>query len=179
MLANIRAHSFMVARVAEAIVTNLLLPEDMVPPHPDLVRAGALLHDIAKTECLDGSCRHAERGQEICEKNGYPEIGVIVGEHVYLSTFAPDEYARGCFSACELVYYADKRVKHDRVVGLEERLAYIIDRYSDGSDHINQRIRENFNVCIELEDYLFSFLPFRPDELADKVKNAPYVPETA
>ena len=140
--------------------------------------AGALLHDIAKTECLDGNCRHAERGREICEEHGYPEIGFIVGEHVILSSFTPEEYKCGRFPAREIVYYADKRVKHHTIVSLSERLAYIIDRYSDGSRHINQRIQTNFNACLKLEKYLFTFLPFAPDELADHVDAKPFQPES-
>ena len=168
----------MVTRVAETIVTNLALPTGVDRPDIDIVRAGALLHDIAKTECLDGSCRHADRGREICEHHGFPEIGEIVGEHVVLSNFTPESYRSGHFSPREIVYYADKRVKHDMIVGLEDRLAYIIDRYSDGSDFINNRIKANFNACIELENYLFSFLPFAPEALADLVTPASFLLET-
>ena len=70
MLDNIREHSFIVARVAETIVSGLQLPEDQrsLPADIDLVLAGALLHDIAKTKCLDGSCQHAEEGMLFCSE---------------------------------------------------------------------------------------------------------------
>lgn len=176
MLDNIREHSFIVARVAEAIGTNLDLPAytECMPPDMDLVLAGALLHDIAKTRCLDGSCQHAEEGMLICNDHGYPEIGRIVNEHVILSTFTPDDYRRGKFSARELVYYADKRVRHNEVVSLDLRLDYIIDHYSRGSEYIKQRIRHNFALCLEFEEYLFSFLPFSPAELPQWVDNKPF-----
>lgn len=176
MLDNIREHSFIVARVAETIVNGLLMAEDETckPPDLDLVLAGALLHDIAKTKCLDGSCQHAEEGLVICAEHEYPEVGNIVKQHVILNSFRPDDYQRGRFPAREIVYYADKRVRHDEIVPLSQRLDYIIDKYSRGSAHIKQRIRENFALCVELENYLFSFLPFGPADLAIKVNPAPF-----
>jgi uncharacterized protein len=178
MLANIREHSFIVARVAETIVNGLQLPEEgtVAPPDLDLVLAGALLHDIAKTKCLDGSCQHAEEGMLICVEHDYAEVGTIVREHVILSSFNLDDYRRGLFPAREIVYYADKRVRHNEIVPLSHRLDYIIDKYSRGSDYIKQRIRDNFDRCVELENYLFSFLPFDPADVADRVDPAPFRP---
>ena len=166
----------MVARVAETIVRNLSVPADRDVPAPELplVLAGALLHDIAKTKCLDGSCRHAEEGEQICVDHGFPDVGSIVGEHVILKAFTPENYQRGCFGAREIVYYSDKRVKHTSIVSLEQRLEYIVDRYGDGSSSIEKRIRENFQHCLRLEKYLFSFLPFAPENLADLVSPQPF-----
>lgn len=171
MLANIRAHSFMVARVAETIVSHLADGGGESPPPPDrnMVIAGALLHDIAKTLCLDGSCKHAEEGRRICESHGYGEVGGVVAEHVVLSEFAFEQYKRGRFGPKEIVFYADKRVKHDTIVTLDDRLGYIITRYSDGSKENQVRIQQNFAACVELESYLFSFLPFPAHELADRL----------
>ena len=171
MLDNIRQHSFVVARVAETILQNLNLSfdKDILPPDRDLVLAGALLHDIAKTKCLDGSCRHAEEGEQICIDHGFPDVGTIVGEHVILKSFTPENYRRGYFGAREIVYYSDKRVTHTTIVSLEDRLKYIVDRYGDGSNYIEDRIRENFQQCLDLEKYLFSFLPFAPEDIASQV----------
>ncbi len=176
MLDNIRHHSFIVARVAETIVQNMMLPGDKKSRSPDLslVMAGALLHDIAKTRCLDGSCRHAEEGEQICIEHGFGDVGSIVGEHVILKSFTPDLYKIGCFGAREIVYYSDKRVTHTTIVSLEDRLDYIVGRYGDGSSSIEMRIRENFQHCLQLEQYLFSFLPFSPENLADLVSDQPF-----
>lgn len=171
MLENIRRHSLVVTRVAETIVRSLELPRNggITPPDIDMVRAGALLHDIAKTKCLDGSCRHAEEGQVICEEHGFMDIGFIVREHVFLSSFTPDLYKRGSFSAREIVYYSDKRVRHEEIVSLDQRLDYIIERYANGSQSIEQRIRDNFRSSLKLEEYLFSFIGFKPAELPDHI----------
>ncbi|MGI9536854.1 MAG: HDIG domain-containing metalloprotein [Desulfocapsaceae bacterium] len=176
MLDNIQEHSFIVARVAETIVNGLLLPgkETITAPDLDLVLAGALLHDIAKTKCLDGSCQHAEEGMAICTEHNYPEVGQIVKQHVILSSFRRDDYKRGHFPAREIIYYSDKRVRHNEIVPLSQRLDYIIDKYSGGKAHIIQRIRDNFALCVELENYLFGFLPFDPADLANKVNPAPF-----
>ncbi len=167
MLDNIRGHSFVVARVAEALVDGLHRTGKSPGPLPDKeeVIVGALLHDIAKTLCIKTDCRHAEIGRQICLDLGYPELSEIVAEHVVLKNFATDLYARGIFGTKEMVFYADKRVRHDQVVSLDGRLEYILERYGDNNPAKEQLIRQNFNKSIELEYYLFSFLDFLPEEL--------------
>lgn len=165
MLDNIRDHSIMVARVAGTLADGLRRSGRATAPLPDPaeVTAGALLHDIAKTLCLQTSCNHAEAGRRICVELGYPEIGDIVAEHVILASFAADRYVQGLFGAKELVFYADKRVLHDRVVPLAARLDYILDRYGDGDPRREHYIRLNFQRTLELEEFLFRFLDFPAD----------------
>jgi len=165
MLDNIRDHSIMVARVAETLVAGLRHSGRATAPLPDPaeVTAGALLHDIAKTMCLQGSCNHAEAGQRICIELGYPELGEIVAEHVILKTFTADRYAQGLFGAKELVFYADKRVLHDQVVPLAVRLDYILERYGDSNPLREKYIRLNFQRTLDLEGFLFRFLDFTPE----------------
>lgn len=167
MLANIRCHSLVVARIADLLVAALE-KSGVEQPLPDrkLCVSGALLHDIAKTPCLDNSCDHALAGAEICLKHGYPEIAAIVEEHVILKDHNPDRYQKGIFSAREIVYYADKRVRHDEIVSLDERLDYIIDRYGNSDSKRHELIRANFNQCVQLEGFLFNFLEFSPEQLA-------------
>ncbi len=167
MYENIRQHSLMVARVAETIYNGLAASDRVggaLPPR-GMVIAGALLHDIAKAHCLQQDCRHAEVGEQICHELGYPEIAPIVREHVMLSAFTPDLYAKGIFGASEIVYYADKRVKHDRIVDLDDRLAYILEKYSNSDSFREKMIRANFRQCQDLESHLFADLPFAPAEL--------------
>jgi putative nucleotidyltransferase with HDIG domain len=173
MLPNIRRHSIMVARVALLILDGLSQNRTIQPFLPDrpLVAAGALLHDIAKTPCLHNDGDHARVGGEICDRLGFPEIARIVEEHVLLRNHDDERRRRGEFSARELIYYADKRVRHEEVVSLDERLDYIVERYGGGEAEIERRIRENFVRCVQLEYFLFSFLPFSPADLAQLVRN--------
>lgn len=78
---------------------------------PDLVRAGALLHDLAK-----GEANHAARGAWMVERQGFPRVAPVIASHsdlVFVGS-VPDER--------DVVYLADKLVSGDRVVTLEERL---------------------------------------------------------
>lgn len=163
MLDNIRAHSKMVALVAEQIhdllsssINSSLLPDKK------LVVAGALLHDIAKTRCISEGCRHAEIGAHLCFDEGLPEIAEIVSEHVILSDPDPRRWHKGHFLAKELVYYADKRVKHDQIVSLDDRLEYIIQRYGNNDEITISRIKKNFFSCQNLEKALFKTVGLHP-----------------
>ena len=124
MLENIKAHSVVVARVTCLIAQTLL--ETGVEISVETAIAAALMHDIGKTASIEsGGQDHAEIGRQICLKNHLDEIAPIVAEHVRLKN-----YILNCdFSEKVIVYYADKRVKHDKIVNLDERLAYIIGRY--------------------------------------------------
>ena len=86
-----------------------------------------------------------------------------------LQDFSPDRYGQGIFQAQEIVYYADKRVRHDAVVTLDERLEYILERYGKNDERIHEQIRNNFSRCGQLEKILFSFLDFPPEEVEKQV----------
>ncbi len=171
MLPNIREHSVLVARIAVLLAQGLHKNLQGRPNLPDLhlCHCGGLLHDIAKTPCLTENCDHASRGAAICQQEGWPDVAEIVASHVFLADFSPERYSKGIFSAAELVYYADKRVKHACVVNLPERLAYILDKYG-GTDAVrHEGIIENFRKCKMLETELFFFLDLRPEQVAEAV----------
>jgi len=156
---HIRAHSLMVTRIALVIAgrlkdagTTLSIP---------LVRAGALMHDIGKTPALKRGLDHSEVGRQICLEHHFDEVADIVGEHVRLKDYRLD----GEFSEKEIVYYSDKRVNHDKIVSLEERQAYILDRYGKNHQALRERIQENFRLCKKVESKLFSRLNFGPEAI--------------
>jgi len=164
MLPNIRAHSLMVGRVAGLIGQGLARAGR--PLSLELVVSSALLHDIAKTASLETELRHDELGREICLRHGLDELAEIVAEHVVLKDWAP---AR-CCTEKEIVYYADKRVLHDEVVGLNARLDYIIHRYGNGDQQLHARIRRNFAQAHAIEERLFAGLDFSPAELEQRLR---------
>lgn len=163
MWENIRHHSFKVAQVAVYLQENLM--SRGIAVDRDLVIAGALLHDIAKSKCLDEGCRHAEIGGELMREFNYPEVAEIVANHVVLADFSPTRYGNGGFTAIDLVFYADKRVKHDQIVSLDERLDYILEKYANDSRRNEERILHNFSCCRILENHLFAHLGVSPDAL--------------
>jgi putative nucleotidyltransferase with HDIG domain len=159
MLDNIRAHSIVVERVARVIARGLR--EAGVALSLEKVAAGALLHDIGKTSCLRTGGDHAAEGAQICLRHHLDEIVDIVAEHVRLKRYEPD----AGIGEKEVIYYSDKRVNHDRVVSLEDRLDYILRRYGNNQDHLGLRIRQNFEICRRVEEKLFANLGFRPQDL--------------
>jgi uncharacterized protein len=160
MLENIKAHSIVVEKVASLLARGLRQAGQGVVL--EKVSAGALLHDIAKTECLRTKEDHANKGKEICLGHQLYEIADVVAEHIVLSDFDSKNRVR----EKEIVYYADKRVNHDAVVSLDERLEYLLDRYGRKEKPLCDLIRKNFGVCKEVEKKIFSMLSFHPEDVA-------------
>lgn len=156
MLENIVTHSLQVRRVALFLADHL--------PNAGLSRgliaAAALLHDITKTRSFQTGEDHAKTGGELLCERGYPELGAVIRQHVRL-----DSYSFATPLEEHLVNYADKRVLHENVVTLTERMGYILERYGSAPDRVRS-ILLLWERTRELEKRLFSFLPFRPAALA-------------
>ena len=165
MLDNIKAHSLVVANVAHLIARSLLKAGILISL--EKVIAGALLHDIGKTPSLKSGHDHSEIGRQICLENNLEEIADIVGEHVRLKNYE----LNGEYSEKEIVFYSDKRVNHDRVVSLEDRLAYILERYGKDNKERCRAIRTNFEHCKKVEKKLFGKLNFSANRIADLAKD--------
>jgi uncharacterized protein len=161
MLPQIKAHSRQVARVALALGKHLL------PQFPSLdlavVEAGALLHDIAKTECLKTKGDHVEVGADILKNLGFERLVPIVAQHVRL---AAPYYLNGIIDEAVLVHYADKRVMHETIVDLRTRFDYLVSTYG-ASPEIVKRIEILFQDTLKLETRLFLHLPFSPQTLEE------------
>ena len=160
MLKNIRAHCFVVARIAYLLATELA--HNHIRIDIPLVVSGALLHDIGKTQALNNGGDHVKIGMEICRREGFTELVPLVAEHVRLKGFEPE----GNILEKEIVYYSDKRVNHDSIVTLEQRLSYILRRYAYGNPRLRAEILKNFNLCKEVEKKLFRPLPFRAGDIS-------------
>lgn len=151
MLDNIIDHSVMVMKVSVALVENLHDPSQV---DAGLVRAAALLHDIAKTGTIGSrELRHDLIGGEIMRELGYDAIAEIVESHVVFNNFAPG----GPLEEREIVFYADKRVMHDRVVTIDERVNDLVARYGI-NEHVIMIITENKKFILKLESKLQHFL---------------------
>jgi putative nucleotidyltransferase with HDIG domain len=155
MLDHIAAHSLMVSRVALLLTDRLIRQGASV--HRGLVATAALLHDITKPRSLTTGENHAETGGELLRDLGFPELGRIVAQHVLLER---DSTARFPTEA-EIVNYADKRVLHDRIVSLDERMAYILERYGDTPEY-RARLRWLWDISNLQEKRIFAEMPFSP-----------------
>ncbi len=164
MLENIKAHSVVVAKIARLIAKGL--EQAGVDISIEKAIAAALMHDIGKTASLKYGGDHTEIGRQICLRNHFEEIADIVREHVIFKDYELD----GDYSEKEIVYYADKRVNHDRIVSLDERLAYILERYGNNQQDLCRRIKKNFKLCAKVEKKLFTKLNFRPESLSRLVE---------
>jgi len=158
MLENIVAHSIQVCRVGMCLVAHLKLEGNQL--NGQLVKAAALLHDITKTRSFETEENHALTGGKVLTDLGYPQVGDLVRQHVRLDNYSEPQN----LSEAVIVNYADKRVLHDRIVSLEERMTYIMDRYGQEAEH-RQRIQMLWEKTKELERKIFSYLPFSPDDL--------------
>ncbi len=172
MLDHIVAHSLQVCRVALLLADGLRATgADLDRP---LIRAAALLHDITKTRSLETGERHGETGSDFLAERGFPEVADIVRQHVRLDRYAED----GSITAAEVVNYADKRVLHDLVAPLDQRLGYILERY--GADpEARDRIRRVWDLTLALEAKLFRPLSFSPAEIGGRFLSGPPVAESA
>ncbi len=139
MLPHIVEHSMQVMRVSLAVTDHL---KDGVSVNRDLVIAAALLHDITKTRSFKTKERHDASGGTLLRELGFPSIAEIVEQHVIIHNLNLE----GKIEEREIVYYADKRVMHDKIVTIEERVHDLIQRYGTGEEIRNQIIRNKEQV---------------------------------
>jgi putative nucleotidyltransferase with HDIG domain len=159
MLPNIREHSFRVMEVASFL--GEALTEAGFGLNLPLVTAGALLHDLGKTQCLGTLTNHAELGAGILESLGYPHVAQVVREHVHLDGSIMDPRP---LREAEVVNYADKRVLHDAVVTLKDRFADLKVRYGRTSEAL-ARIQATEVKTRALEEKIFAPLQLSPLDL--------------
>ena len=158
MLENIVVHSIQVCRVGICLVDHLKLQGFKI--NGQLVQAAALLHDITKTRSFETEENHALTGGQVLTDFGYPQVGDLVRQHVRLDNYSEPQN----LSEAVIVNYADKRVLHDRIVSLDERMGYIQERYGTRPEH-KRRIQLLWEKTAALEKHIFKYLPFSPDDL--------------
>jgi 16S rRNA (cytosine967-C5)-methyltransferase len=127
MLENIRVHSALVADMAYAV--GLLARERGIEVSGDALLAAGLLHDLGKTYTIAHGGSHAQLGASwVMRETRNGPIAQAVLFHVHWhwpEHWLEDE--RLLLTAITL--YADKRVKHDAFVTLDERFEDLHVRY--------------------------------------------------
>ena len=137
MLPNVQRHSWLVAHIATQLAERVR--KNGLDISVDAVRASALLHDIAKTYCLLYGGSHAQLGAAwVVNETGNHALAQGVAMHVHWPWPLP---AGSAICALPfLVMYADKRVRHDVCVSLEDRFEDLLSRYG-GSRATDDGIR--------------------------------------
>ena len=150
MRPHIVAHSIQVMHVSLAITDNL---KNGVAVNRDLIIAAALLHDITKTRSLKTKERHDISGGELLRKMGFKSIAEIVEQHVVLQNLNP----QGRLEEREIIYYADKRVMHDKIVTIEERVHDLLQRYGN-TEQIERLIHQNKKLVLAVGNKIAGFM---------------------
>jgi len=117
---NIIEHSKKVFEVAMKVAD--ILEKKEINVNRDLIGAAALLHDIEKLKE-----DHENKGAELVKSMGFSEVALIIRKHGL--SHLDDEQLVPSRIEDKLVFYADKRVKDDNIVSLEERFDYIKKKY--------------------------------------------------
>jgi putative nucleotidyltransferase with HDIG domain len=164
MLHNIMRHSYQVMRVALAITDHL---KEGAAINREMVMAGALLHDITKTRSLSTKERHDATGGALLRELGFPAVAQIVEQHVWMDHLDLD----GELQEKEIVYYADKRVMHETIVTVEERMRDLITRYGVNEETC-RRIRANNLQVLDVERKIAGFMRIDIDMAIDQVVEA-------
>jgi hypothetical protein len=158
MLPNIVEHSYRVCQVAAFLGRALSRSGD--GPDLALIVASSLLHDITKTRSLKTSEDHAGTGGRLLEWLGYSQVAEVIRGHVRLEAGDKLDPLR----EVHIINYADKRVRHDKVVSLEERFVDLMERYGLTSER-RLRLERMRKTALELERMIFRRIDTTPDVL--------------
>ena len=166
MLPHIVRHSELVADVALLIARKLNSGGQQLDLA--LVEAGALLHDITKTMCIKTKENHAQTGGELIDSLGYPAVANIVRQHICLDPGSSERYA---VTEVEVINYADKRVKHEEVVDIEERFRDVLERYVKKMPELQDRFKQVQVETQLLEQKIFSKIDISPEQISEILSN--------
>lgn len=157
---HIVRHCEKVALVGTFLALELLRCGEQVPVK--LVTVGGLLHDLTKHHSIRTGENHAQSARRRLLELGYPEVAEVVGNHIFLKPGPPGAPIR----ADELVYYADKRVRHEEIVTLRERFVDLRERYGRRPSSW-VRIWHLEELTKLLERRIFKRLPFGPERVLE------------
>jgi len=139
--AAVRAHSLKVAQVADKLARALVQAGESLDL--EMLRAAALLHDLAK-----GRENHAAEVRRVLEQLGFAGTAAVAGAHMDLSmdpTLVIDEAA--------VLYLADKMVQRDRLIPLEKRFEGALQRFGDAAAAC-RRIRQRRRQARQVRDHI-------------------------
>lgn len=153
------AHVQNVAAIAYQIA--IWVDQSCAQCSPLLAHRGALVHDIAKLEEGQGK-NHAQLAAEFLISQNQPELAEIARRHL-ISDMENGENDPVTWEE-KIVNYADKLSEGSQLVSLDERLAYIKERYPAFSDKILRntpkikKLESEILDCLQLTENQFHTL---------------------
>lgn len=148
MLDHIRVHSALVADVATDLAG--MARDKGLQFELQAVRAAALLHDLGKTYTVQFGGNHSQIGSSwVMQVTRNPAIAQGVMHHVHW----PGRLDLDAHFLPLVIIYADKRVKHESVVSLEDRFRDLFARYGINQD-LTARIQRSYQQGKDLEKLL-------------------------
>lgn len=124
-----------------------------------LLEQAALLHDLVKISHKEN---HETAAYQILTGIGEPILAEIVKKHAYLSLAAKKEDKPTTWEE-KLIYYADKRVLHDKVVSIKERIEDGRTRYFKGK--ITKEDKNVEKTLFELEAEICTYAKIKPEDI--------------
>ena len=100
---------------------------------------------------------HEIAGAEILRENGLEKEAKLLLKHGYHQIDYLDTWEE------KIICYADKRVKHDKIVNLKERLDDLTLRYAKGV--LNQKNKEIHQKLFKLEQEIFNKIGINPENV--------------
>lgn len=192
--AHIKKHMRQVARVAVAIGLRINQDQDKELVNIKLLRHASLLHDLLKVcdlketdpifhdkkysrnqkaiwkklIALFPKQNHVEAVSELLKKMGEHEIANVVKKHDYECVIDKKKSNRPDTLEEKIIYYADKRVLHDKVVDMTFRFNDGKKRYAN--EKISSAKRAAIEECaFEIEKELCRLAGIAPQELEELV----------
>jgi hypothetical protein len=115
-----------------------------------MIRASALLHDIAKTYTIHYGGNHSQLGGAWAQDlTGNPWLAMGIVHHVH---WPWNIDVKNYFLPMAIIY-ADKRVRHERVVSLEERFEDLYSRYG-ATEYLRSRLAQSMDQARAIETAL-------------------------
>jgi putative nucleotidyltransferase with HDIG domain len=154
---HIILHSYKVTKVAYVITEELIEAGNNL--NSQLITFSSLLHDITKYQAIINKGEdHSKTGGELLRDLGYPEVAEIIESHIIIKN------KKRMLLEKMIVFYSDKRVKHDKVVSLKERYDDLIERYGR-TIKSKLLIKEGFRRAKNIENKIFKNLNILPEHL--------------
>ena len=123
----------------------------------ELLAVSGWLHDMMRLEEDHGACAARE-----LRKLGYDDVADVVRVHMRYHL----DPEREALDETDLLCFADRLVKEDHFVGLDDRMEYIIEKSRQYNDpEAEPRIRRSFQMTKELQKKIEATIGVRLEDI--------------